>query len=967
MCQARSEGGRRCAIHQHQNIAAIRAASHVSGLSKQHTERLFAELRREGRVAEPTNEAAHNASIQRIRESVAGTPVAGTVNTDLERSKEHDPEIDPASAYAQAVLLQRAKDRQANLDKRFKEVAEKTGYSTQEVAAKYKDFCDEVDTRRGVDAPPEYTPRTRRAAVLANLPYDQASVTALVKLENMQPLEEGKRRITTFVSGDGRHIDSMGYDKGRLELVFSNFPNEIRAYCNVPEEAWNEIKTSPRPYRSFLQNVRGREEYMYATEEAAERDAFNIRCAACGQFRSSGHSCPERELRARLSSTQMTAAEVIEEVNSPTQKTPQQISEEETEAAVKALYTANLAVRQDVTIVAPVGEEPYVSFGESFHRRAFTTTVDTFMNVAAKERIFIPAHLNQNMSELTHEEISVRMRYRNLTTHMTVKAPAFDGDQHDVIQKSDMVIPVEVNFKNAGSSYDAPAGNVTGSIRYKKADDIKSTEAVSTDLKCDCYEYSQNYDCEHIRVVKDQHLVILGAETDTKVDAAQSMVEYTFRNRIEVNHHRLMQSEMDRSGLGYDDAVIARKQRIAQETLDERNAALEQAKRRGMLLKADSEYYKETNEAASKEYESYREKMLQRWETVEEPYTENPKAFYDDYKSALSRKRAKKEPLPFRTENVTDGICADEPGARSFGVELEFDIADGVNRYEALDKIGQELYAAGLTNTAEQQEYHTAADNGWGSWSFEDDCTVSGELVSPLMKDTPEHWEQLRLATEIITRNGGIATERTGSHVHVSTGSYEFSTAKHAELLRTVNDNEDLMYRLATSPKTGIHRRGEWCQPNENDEGADFISPEIEAGHHVLGFHTEHAYALNFEGSSSLNYRKAHTEFRMWDGTLDPAVIQQQVMLSAALTDHAERNVIKGKGSRKPKAEDRKIIGNGKEKDAEVLEKASRKSHSEATFKESNTEAAQFLDKLFRRREDRAAAASLFAVTTWQE
>jgi hypothetical protein len=49
MCQAVSEGGRRCPVHQHQNIAAIRAAEHLSGLTRLQTERLFAELRREGR------------------------------------------------------------------------------------------------------------------------------------------------------------------------------------------------------------------------------------------------------------------------------------------------------------------------------------------------------------------------------------------------------------------------------------------------------------------------------------------------------------------------------------------------------------------------------------------------------------------------------------------------------------------------------------------------------------------------------------------------------------------------------------------------------------------------------------------------------------------------------------------------------------------------------------------------------
>jgi hypothetical protein len=76
--------------------------------------------------------------------------------------------------------------------------------------------------------------------------------------------------------------------------------------------------------------------------------------------------------------------------------------------------------------------------------------------------------------------------------------------------------------------------------------------------------------------------------------------------------------------------------------------------------------------------------------------------------------------------------------------------------------------------------------------------------------------------------------------------------------------------------------------------------------------------------------------------------------------------VLANKGSARPKPEDRKVIGKGRDKDKEILTKASTKTHTEETFAESSVEAAAFLDKLFRRREDRATAASLFAVTTWQ-
>jgi hypothetical protein len=984
MCQAVSEGGRRCPVHQHQNIAAIRAAEHLSGLTRLQTERLFAELRREGRAAEPMTNQLHAGSIRRIRNSVEGTDVNEAVTADLERSAAHDPQIDPASAYAQRVLLSRAQERQANLNKRFRQVADRTGYSTQEVAAKYKEFRKDVDTSRGSAVPPEYDQNTRRAAVIANLPYDRASIVALEKLKTMQPVQETRRVVLT--PGNDIRIKAFGYDDGRIEFVFHATPGEIHAYHNVPPAVWEEIKNSSNVYYSFIHNIRSQDEYMYDSKEAAEADAHRVQCGACGQFRAASHSCPERIVRENLSLTEMTAEEVVEAVETPpvASVTPSELVSEPEQphaqpqpeptpvprpaARPSRLLTTALANRGDVVVIEPEDsdEEAYVSFGKDIAQSLNTTNDDVKYMSPGANRLIVPEHMNVDLGTLSHQEVLNRIKYNTYArSMMRIKVPKPTSAVKAALKKSDVEIPVSVTFDLTQS--EGGQAKVDGSIKYKKTDDITSAEVESSDLKCSCADYAANYDCLHVRVVKDQHVALLGAGTRQEATGEQSLLLHSIKNSEHLSTAQMIQAEMTRGDLTYEEVLALREERAFALVERQRERRARELEFYAKGLKEGKKWHKETNQEATKNFGNYRKDMLKRWKNVEEPYSDNPKAFYEDYKSALSRKRAGEEPIPFRTENVTDGICADEPGARSFGIELEFDIDEtNFNRYEALQKIGEELHEAGLTRTPEQEEYHTAAESGWDSWSFEEDCTVSGELVSPIMKDTPEHWEQLRVATEIITRNGGVATARTGSHVHVSTGSYQHSTAKHAELLRTVNDNEDLMYRLATNPKTGVHRRGQWCQPNENDEGADFISPEIEAGHRVLGNNEEHMYALNFEGSSNVDYRKSHTEFRMWDGTLDPAVIQQQVMISAAITDHAERKVLANKGSARPKPEDRKVIGKGRDKDKEILTKASTKTHTEETFAESSVEAAAFLDKLFRRREDRATAASLFAVTTWQ-
>tara|TARA_B100001146_G_scaffold216386_1_gene219751 strand:- start:1245 stop:1685 length:441 start_codon:yes stop_codon:yes gene_type:complete len=139
------------------------------------------------------------------------------------------------------------------------------------------------------------------------------------------------------------------------------------------------------------------------------------------------------------------------------------------------------------------------------------------------------------------------------------------------------------------------------------------------------------------------------------------------------------------------------------------------------------------------------------------------------------------------------------------------------------------------------------------------------------------------------------------------------------------------------------------------------VDEEVAASHRVLGYHTDHGHAVNFEGSGSTRFERNQIEYRMWDATLDPGVIQQQIVLSAAITDYAERNVIKNKGSKKP-TEAPETIGTHKAKEAAIPATVDAKEKA----KQVNQKVAVFFDQLFRRSEDRAAAASLFAITNWQ-
>jgi hypothetical protein len=637
------------------------------------------------------------------------------------------------------------------------------------------------------------------------------------------------------------------------------------------------------------------------------------------------------------------------------------------------LLTAALAGRADISVIDDGKTPAYISFGTEAPLNGPGSTRALRGNWIPYTSVSIPADMISSYADPTDEDITAVYQFNSSVARQVqhLGAPPNLAGVHQALRRADVSIPVAAQFDYNGVG--SLAGTVTGTMMIHRDADNENLSVTSHTLKCTCAEYQEDYDCPHIRMAAGQPQMFLniGARRGRSLDIDRSLASFTTNNHGRFRREDEIQNYMRRHSTNREDAVVA---------VDAERAAVEERQRiyREQREREEAEYRAQRAEREREERErierenaplianlkTYRESMMKRWETQDEKYSDNPELFYNEYKESLARKRKGDEIIPFKLEGVTDGVCAPVPGARQFGVELEFDIAPGVDRRTALRKIGQELHAAGLTKEAEQTYYHAAARNGYEKWSYEQDCTVDAELVSPIMSDTPEHWKELQTAVEIITRNGGKATTRCGSHVHISTASYGASTAKHAELLRTVNQNEDVLYRLASDPSRGKHRGTKWCAPNVSDREND-VADDIQHGHNVLGSLESHNYGLNFEGTSKKQFMKSNIEFRMWDGTLDPAAIQQQVVVSAAITDYAERSVIENKGSKKP-TEARKKIGHGREKEKAALSRAGTKTHTAESFTEANSHVSDFLDKLFRRNEDKAGVAALFAATNWQ-
>ncbi|MFC5148977.1 amidoligase family protein [Streptomyces aureoversilis] len=336
-------------------------------------------------------------------------------------------------------------------------------------------------------------------------------------------------------------------------------------------------------------------------------------------------------------------------------------------------------------------------------------------------------------------------------------------------------------------------------------------------------------------------------------------------------------------------------------------------------------------------------------------YSEDFDAFQEAYDQAQARRRAGEPPVPYLTENATGGLGARE-GGRAFGLELEFDFPpsmDYAQRQRAQQAIAREMHEAGIAPDPHIHGWHASARAGYtddaNAWRVEHDSTVAGEIVSPILYDEPQTWNNLARVCEIIRRNGGVASARTGGHVHVSVPDYDHTVENHNRLLGTVGAYEDVLYRLAQNPARRQHRGLRWCRPNR-EPSAPYTSVAA-----VRNANNSHGIGLNFQ---SVDGRSSdHAEFRMWDGSLEPGVIQAQVNVSLGLANAALREA----GTAPPPP--REPVGS--QRAALERDGLSRRRLSGERWQQSTASFRSMVDRIFPREENRAQAAALFAATRW--
>ena len=216
---------------------------------------------------------------------------------------------------------------------------------------------------------------------------------------------------------------------------------------------------------------------------------------------------------------------------------------------------------------------------------------------------------------------------------------------------------------------------------------------------------------------------------------------------------------------------------------------------------------------------------------------------------------------------------------QTFGVEIEFDGADA-------NAVAHAFYAAGLASSPNLQGYHSHREPG--KWVVERDSTVNGEVVSPVLRDTPETWAQLEQACAILREHGARVTARTGGHVHVGADSagMDHDVGRFRRVANACAWAEDLLYRLAAATgRGGRHHRGatngyQWCGPmgsGQFEQAQSLTDLATRVG-------SSHGVGLNY--GNILDQRRT-IEYRYFDSSLDPARLQANIKLACMITKRA--------------------------------------------------------------------------------
>lgn len=279
----------------------------------------------------------------------------------------------------------------------------------------------------------------------------------------------------------------------------------------------------------------------------------------------------------------------------------------------------------------------------------------------------------------------------------------------------------------------------------------------------------------------------------------------------------------------------------------------------------------------------------------------------------------------------------------------------GIDR--SITPVGEWLYSNDYTQQREGLEYD-CSDGSYAHWSYEQDSSVTGgEVITPIMSGNGSDWFAIREVLNAIKGHGGSADDTNcGGHVNIDVT--HFSDKDFQRLAYMAATFEDVMYRLGANPfraqgsASGSYHRGcGYAEPifTSGWGGPEYILNGIDVRNRMNESHW-----INFD--PHLN----RVEFRVFDGTLDPALFQTFTLIASAFVDAAQSEDNDDLIRTAPPAK----FGHHVQARKDAGFQARSALSGEAWEKDTET-IRKFVDLLFDNTQDKERVVTLFAANDW--
>lgn len=310
---------------------------------------------------------------------------------------------------------------------------------------------------------------------------------------------------------------------------------------------------------------------------------------------------------------------------------------------------------------------------------------------------------------------------------------------------------------------------------------------------------------------------------------------------------------------------------------------------------------------------------------------------------------ARNSNLTYEYEDVLNG------SSNTFGVELEFVEGNA-------DAIARELYELGIVGHSRRVSYHARSIPG--KWKLEYDGSVcngskGGELVSPVLTDTPETWRTIEKICEVAKRHGAKINQKCGGHIHIGMEPLDTARQRWRRFFKTIAGFEDVLYRISGG-NLGRIRSGytRYASPFSSQaqrtavsrfrldsrEDIDNLARRASNRDRYLGINLTNIYESD----------KPNTiEFRYFNGSLDPGQIQANVKVANGIIMAAQK-------ARTQDSDIYTVTENHKRRGKLLNQQASSRDD-----RSSHTAIKKFVDIIFSRKKDKDNLISVYAKNRW--